>query len=70
MDPLGDPLTTRPIQMGWLFTIELYADCHFELFDNPDRRCANGSVCTKTWTGCDGPEPLLTLFFLLLLAMT
>jgi len=61
MDPLGDPLTTRPIQTGWEYTFELYSSWRFGFIDNPDRQFGNGSVWTHTRTRSDGPEPLLTL---------
>jgi len=59
MEPLGDPLTTRPIQTGWEFTREPYPSGQFGFIDNPDCQFGNGSVWT--WTRSDGPEPLLTL---------
>jgi len=61
MDPLGDPLTTRPIRTGWEFTIELYPSGQFGFIDDTDRQVGNGSVWTRTWTRRDGPEPLLKL---------
>ena len=61
MDPLCDPLTTRPIQTGWEFTMELYPSGQFGFIDDPDRQFGNGSVWTRTPTRSDGPEPLLTL---------
>ena len=61
MDPLGDPLTTRPIQMGGEFTMEPYPSGQFRFLDNPDLQFGNGSVWTQTWTRSDGPEPLITL---------
>jgi hypothetical protein len=61
MDPLCDPLTTRPIQMGWEFTMELYPSGQFGSIDNSDRQFGNRSVWTRTQTRSDGPEPLLTL---------
>ena len=62
MDPLGDPLTTRPIQTGWEFNMEPYPSRQFGVIDDPDRQFGNGSVCTRTRTRSDGPEPLLTLY--------
>jgi hypothetical protein len=50
MDPLCDPLTTRPIQMGWEFTMELYPSGQFGFIDDPDRQFGNGSVWTRTRT--------------------
>jgi len=49
MDPLGDLLTTRPIQMWWEFTNNPYQSWQFGFTDNPDRQFG------------DGLEPLLTL---------
>ena len=61
MEPLGDQLTTHPIQMGWEFTMEPYPSRQFGFIDDPDRQFGNGSVWNRTWTRSDGPEPLLTL---------
>ena len=61
MDPLGNPLTARPIQTGWEFTMEPYPSGQFRFIDDPDRQFGNGSVWTRTRTRSDGPEPLLTL---------
>jgi len=61
MDPLGDPLTTRPIQTGWEFTLKPYPSRQFGFIDNPDHRFGTGSVSTRTRTRSDGPEQLLTL---------
>jgi len=61
MDPLGDPHTTRPIQTGWEFTIELYPSGQFGFIDDPDRQFGNGLVLTRTRTRSDSLEPLLTL---------
>jgi len=60
MDPLGNPLTTRPIQTGWEFTMEPYPSGQFGFIDDQDRQFGNGSVSTRTLTRSDGPEPLLT----------
>jgi hypothetical protein len=61
MDPPSDPLTTRPIQMGWDIIMEPYLSGQFGFIDDPDRQFVDGSVWTRTGTGSDGPEPLLTL---------
>jgi len=61
MDLLGDPLTTRPIQTGWEFSMEPYPSGRFRCVDDPDPQFGNGSVWTRTQTRSDGPEPLLTL---------
>ena len=62
MDPLDNPLTTRPIQTGMEFSIELYPHGRFGLIDNPDCQFGAGWVPTRTRTRSDGPEPLLTPF--------
>jgi len=64
MDPLGDPLTTRPIQTGWEFTMEPYPIGQFWFIDDPDQQFGNGSVWTRIRTQSDSPEPLLTLSML------
>jgi len=43
MDPLGDQLTTHPIQMDFEFTMEPYPSGQFWCIDNPDCLFANGS---------------------------
>jgi hypothetical protein len=66
MDPMGDWLTTRPIQTGWEFTMEPYPSGVFGFIDVPDHQVGNGLVCTRTRTRSDCPEPLLTLLVPLL----
>jgi len=61
IDPLGNPLTTLPRQMGWEVTIEQYPSWLFESIDNTDCLFSNGSVWTPTRTWSDVPEPSLTL---------
>jgi len=61
MDPLGDPLTTRPIQTDWEYTMEPYPSGQFGLIDHQDRQFGNGSVWTRTRTRSDGLDPFLTL---------
>jgi len=61
MDPLGDQLTTRPIQTGWEFSMERYPSGQFGFIDDHDCQCGNGSVWTRARTRSDGPEPWLTL---------
>jgi len=61
MDPLGDPLTIRPILTGWEFTTQPYPSWQFGFIDDLDRQFGNGSVWTRTRTRSDGPEPSLTL---------
>jgi len=59
MDPLGDLLTTRPMQKGWEISIEPCPNQRCWWIDNPDVQFANGLVPTRTLTKCHGPEPLL-----------
>jgi hypothetical protein len=61
MDPLCDPLITRPIQTGWEFTFEPYPSGQFGYIDDLDHQFGNSSVWTRTRTRSDGLEPLLTL---------
>jgi len=61
MDKLGDPLTTRPIRMGWEFTMGLCPSWQFRIIDSPDRQVGNSWGLTPTQTRSDGPEPFLTL---------
>ena len=61
MDPLDNPLSTRPIQRGREFSKELYPNGRFGCIDNPDCQFGAGSVPTRTRTRTDGPGPLLTL---------
>jgi hypothetical protein len=61
MDPLSDPLTTRPIQTGWELTMEPYPSGQFGFIDNLDCQLGNDSVWTRTWTRSYCPELLLTL---------
>ena len=61
MDPLGDPLTTLPIQTGWEICTEQYPNWQFGCIVNPDDQFGNGPVLTRTQTRRDSPEPLLTL---------
>ena len=61
MDPLYNPLGTRPIQMGREMLIEPYPNQQFGFIDNPDRQSGSGSVPTRTRTQSDSPDPLLTL---------
>jgi len=44
MDPLGNPLTTRPIEMGWEFTMALYPSGQFVFIDDLDDQFGNGWV--------------------------
>jgi len=59
MDPLGDSLTTRPIQTGWEFTVKPYPCRRFRFVDNSDHEFGNGLGRTGTRTRSDSPEPLL-----------
>ena len=61
MDPLCDPLTTRPLQTDWEFTMELNPSGLFRFIDDPERQFGNISDWTRTRTLSDGPEQLLTL---------
>jgi len=61
MDPLGNLLTTCPIQTGLEISIEPCLNWRFGCVDNLDRQFVNGSVPTRPCTCSDGPELLLTL---------
>jgi len=61
MDPLGDLLTTLPIQTGWEISIEPCPNWLFGCIDNPDLQFVNDSGLIRTRTQSDSPEPLLTL---------
>jgi len=61
MDPLDNPLSTRPIETGREFSIEPYPNGRFRFIDNPDRQYGASSVLARTRTRSDGPELLLTL---------
>jgi len=60
MDPLCDPLTTRPIQTGWVFTMEQYPSGQFGFIDDPASQFGNALVWTRNRTRSDGLETLLT----------
>jgi len=59
-DPLGNPLTTRPIQMGREFTIGSYPSGRFGCLDDPDCQFGNCSIWTLTRTRSESPELVLT----------
>jgi len=61
IDPLGDPLTTRPIQTCMEFTMGPYPTGQFRMTDDLDRQFGNGSVSTPTQTQSESLELLLTL---------
>ena len=61
MDPLYNPLRTRPIQTGREMTMEPYPNRQFRFINDPDRQYGSGSVLTRSRTRSDGPDPLLTL---------
>ena len=61
MDPLENPLRTRPIQTDREMSIEPYPNRQFGCIDGPDRQFGDGSVLIWTETRSDGPEPVLTL---------
>jgi len=60
MDPLCNPLTTRPIQMAWEISIAPYQDWPFGCIDLIDCQSGNGSVLTWNWTRSDSLVPLVT----------
>ena len=60
MDPLDNPLSTRPIQMGRDYSIDPYPNGQFGLIAKPDRQFGTGSVPTRTQTWSDGPQPSIT----------
>jgi len=62
MDPVGDPLETRTIQMVWGSTIEPDPSRRFFFIDDVDAQFGNGSIWTWKRTRSDGPEPLPILF--------
>jgi len=61
MDPLDNPLSTRPFQTGREYSIELYLNGQFRFIDIPDRISGASLVPNRTRTRIDSPEPLLTL---------
>jgi len=61
MDPLDDPLSTRPCLMGWEMSIKPYPNWQLRCMDDQDRVFGDGSVQTRTRTPSGGPEPLLSL---------
>jgi hypothetical protein len=50
MDPLGNPLTTCPIQTGLEFTIEAYLSWQFRFIDDTYRQFGNRSLWTQPQT--------------------
>jgi hypothetical protein len=61
MNQRMDPLTTRPIQTAWEFTIKLYPSWQFGFIDNQYRQFGNSLVLTQTGTQSNDPDPLLIL---------
>ena len=61
MDPLDNPLTTRPIQITCEMSIELYPNWPFWCIEDPDRQFGKGLVPTRMRTRSAGPELLITL---------
>jgi len=61
MDPLGNQLTTLPIQTGSEISIEAYPNWRFGCLDDLDYQFCNSLASSQTWTGRDSLEPLLTL---------
>jgi len=55
MDLLGNPLTTRPIEMGWDITIDPYPTWWSGNIYNPDRQFGHISISTRTRTRSHGP---------------
>jgi len=64
MEPLGDLLTTHPIQTVWEITIERYLSWRFGIIDHPDSQFGNPSLSTWTWTRPHVADPLLTAWLL------
>jgi len=50
MDPLYNPLGTRPIQTGREMSMEPCPNRQFGFIDDPDRQSGSGSVPTHTRT--------------------
>ena len=61
MDPLYNPLRTRPIKTSREKLMEPDGNRQFGFIDHPDRKSGCGSVPTRTRTRSHGPDPLLTL---------
>lgn len=61
MNPVGNQVTTRPIQKGCKLTIKPYSSGRFRIIDDWYRQFGNNSVWTLTRTQPAGPEPLLTV---------
>jgi len=60
LGPLGELLTTSPIQMDWEMSIEPYWNWSFRSFDNSDYKLANSSLLTRTRTKTDRSQLFLT----------
>ena len=60
LNPLGDLLTTHPIQTGGEIAIKPYRGWQYGRIDNPDRQFGKGLVSTRTQTQSNGPEPFVT----------
>jgi len=60
MDPVGDLVTTRPLQTGGEIAIEPHPKWWFRFIDSQDRHFSNGAVPFRTRTLTDGPELLPT----------
>jgi hypothetical protein len=50
MDPLANPVRTRPIETSWERSIEQYPNQQFEFIDDPDPLIAQDPVPTQTQT--------------------
>jgi len=61
MDPVDNPLSTRPVQKGREFCIEPYTNGRFGFIENLRRQFGACSFPTQTRTRSHGPEPVVTL---------
>jgi hypothetical protein len=61
MEPVGNLLTTRPLQTDLECTIEWYLGCQFICINTPYREVVHGSVPTQTRTRSGCSQPLETL---------
>lgn len=61
MDPLENPLTTHPNQLGWEISIKQYPKWKFRCIDDLDYHFGNSSVPSRTQTQCGSMELLRTL---------
>lgn len=61
IDPQEDPLTTHPIPLDWVISIELYLNWWFIYIHHPDCQFGIGLFFFLTWTWSEHPELLLML---------